>query len=475
MTDTTLNPSVDRVAPNSSEAEEAVLGSVLINPECYDDISFLEASDFFIVRNGWIWQVIVDIMTRGDAVDNLTVIQALEDAKKLETIGGSAYITRLINSTPTHIHAETYARIVERASVRRKVLTAAGDMATLALDSTAETSTVVDQAQRSLEVIALRRTQSYLSSGYEIVSDAMEQFLAWTSEPAQIRGFRSGIPMLDRVVGGFIPGSRPYTFYGATGMGKTRLLAYIALVLMEQAPGIIFSTETDPLRWVHRVVATFIDVPLKQLMAGDLTKFQQAEAIKIYERFHRLAGQYHMLRVSDPSPAEIRANCRKLMRQESCEWALIDSVHNVVSPGVTDVYTKTSLAAACTMSLGIDTGLAVLQTSQIGRNIKNRVGSLMPRLEDAKGSGDVEQGSAVVIGVYRHDYYVKRRLAKQGDFPSGNTTLVMLKNDQGDEGGWVPLQYIQGQYEYDERMQLSSGDADVPEMTEKASIDLEGF
>src|SRR5689334_7255119 len=113
MTEQSSQPMV--LAPNSTEAEEAVLGSLLINPDCYLDLTFLSANDFFIVRNGWIFGAIQALYNRGEAIDNLTVIEELERAGNLEQVGGSAYITRLINNTPTHVNAETYGHQVERA------------------------------------------------------------------------------------------------------------------------------------------------------------------------------------------------------------------------------------------------------------------------------------------------------------------------------------------------------------------------
>src|SRR5215467_7289191 len=143
MTDNT--PSGDRVAPNSSEAEEAVLGSILINPEAILEVAaFLQPTDFFIVRNAWVYEALLAVQERGEAIDNLTVVQELQNRNQLESIGGSAYITRLINNTPTHIHAETYGRIVERAAIRRKLLSAAGEIAQLALEENAEIGDVVD-------------------------------------------------------------------------------------------------------------------------------------------------------------------------------------------------------------------------------------------------------------------------------------------------------------------------------------------
>src|SRR5258708_7404887 len=151
----------DKIAPHSSEAEEAVLGSILINPDSMLEVaSFLQAADFFILRNGWIWEAVCAVHERGEAIDNLTVIQELRNRNQLDSIGGSAYITSLINNTPTHIHAETYARIVERAAMRRRLLAAAGDIAQIALEENDEIGDVIEHAEAVLFAVTERRLDS---------------------------------------------------------------------------------------------------------------------------------------------------------------------------------------------------------------------------------------------------------------------------------------------------------------------------
>ena len=442
----------DKLAPNSEAAEEAVLGAVIINGEVYDDIAFLAASDFFIVRHGWIWQAIQALHNRNDAIDNLTVIDELDRTGQLEEVGGSAYITRLTTSTPTYEHALTYARIVEHAALRRNLLKAAGDIAQVALTENAEIGEVISKAEQMLEVVATRRTAAFLSGGDEVVDTAFDQFLEWTSEPAEIRGLRSGLINLDRIVGGFSPG-RPYTLYGATGMGKSTLAAYMCINFAEQAPGLIITTEMESTFWIHRAVSDLTGIPFNKLKSGEMSKEEQNAAIQIYDRFKRLAPCFHTLRISDPNPTEIKASVRKLSRQYGCSWVLVDSVNNISVPGVTDIYPMTSAAAACTMSIGVDQGMVVLQTAQTGRNAKMR-SNKMPQLNDAEGSGKIEQNSHMVLGIYRHGYYVERRELKPNPdiFPDGNTTLIVLKNATGPSGKWIPLQKTDTGFQPDERI-----------------------
>jgi replicative DNA helicase len=457
MTDNSSEVAVrpEKLAPHSSEAEEAVLGSILINPDILDEvIAIVLPPDFYILRNGYIFEAILAVRERGEDIDNLTVIQELRDRGRLNDVGGSAYITYLLNNTPTHIHAETYANIVVRAAQRRLLLAAASGVARAALEENAEIEDVLDHAVQIIETATLRRSAAFLSSGYSLVDEALDQFLAWTGDPAEVRGLRSGIPKLDQLIGGFGAG-RMYTLYGATGMGKSTMAAYIAINFMEQAPGLVVSTEMDGVFWIQRAVSDLSGIEYRRLESGHLTRQEKDTAGEIYQRLHRLRPNFTALRMSDPTPADIRANVRRLKRAGKCEWILIDSVNNIRVPGVNDIYPRTSIAADTALELAYD-GLTVLVTSQTGRNAKARPNK-MPQLNDAEGSGKVEQNSHMVIGIYRHDYYVERGEAKpSAAFPPGRTLLTVLKNRTGGSGRGIPVQFIPGRgFEYDTRISHS--------------------
>src|SRR5262245_55815985 len=124
-----------QLAPYSQEAEEAVLGAVMVNPEAFLAVaSFLKGEDFYIVRHGYIWDALMRISERNDQIDFVTVQDELRATNHLSEIGGPAYLLTLINSTPTSIHAEVYGRLVERASIRRRLLHAADEIKALAMD-----------------------------------------------------------------------------------------------------------------------------------------------------------------------------------------------------------------------------------------------------------------------------------------------------------------------------------------------------
>ncbi len=128
-----ITSSPAQVVPQSREAEEAVIGAVLINPEAYYDVAqFLQADDFYIHRHRWIWEAFTRLHERRVPVDFLTVSEELDQLGQLAEVGGPAYLTALINNVPTSLHAEAYGRIVEETAIRRRMLSAANEIAKLA-------------------------------------------------------------------------------------------------------------------------------------------------------------------------------------------------------------------------------------------------------------------------------------------------------------------------------------------------------
>src|SRR5690554_393153 len=137
--------------PYSQEAEEAVIGAVLVNPEAYLAVaSFLKPEDFFILRHAYIWEALGRISERNESIDYLTVQEELRALGRLAEIGGPAYLTQLMNAMPTSMHAEVYGRIVERAAIRRRLLAAADEIKSLAMDEELPIEKVTDEAESKL-------------------------------------------------------------------------------------------------------------------------------------------------------------------------------------------------------------------------------------------------------------------------------------------------------------------------------------
>ncbi|HZU87003.1 MAG TPA: DnaB-like helicase N-terminal domain-containing protein, partial [Anaerolineaceae bacterium] len=214
--------------PHSRQAEEAVLGAVLINPETYYDVAqFLEGEDFYIVRNRWIWETFTRLHERRIPVDFLMVTQDLEQQGHLNEIGGPAYLMALINQTPTSLHAEAYGKVVEEHSVRRRMLQSANRLAQLAYNQQQTVDTVLDEAEKSIFGISERRIRHDLQPIQQVLSEVYDRVDRLSQREDEIYGVPTGLIDLDKLLGG-LQKSDLLIVAGRPGMGKTGFMLSIA-------------------------------------------------------------------------------------------------------------------------------------------------------------------------------------------------------------------------------------------------------
>jgi replicative DNA helicase len=432
----------EKLAPNSPEAEEAVLGSILINPDSLLDVlPFLQAADFFIVRNAWIFEALNALFERSENIDNLTLIQELRSRNQLDQIGGAGYITSLINNTPTHVHAETYGRIVANAAIRRRIMAAAAAIAQAALEENAAIETVIETATNTLDAVTTFESRHVIRTGSDILDSAYARYTNWVKEPSVVRGVRMGIPKLDEYIGGMEDGLI-VTFYGKTGSGKSTIATHVAFNAAEQTEVHIVATEMSPEFWMLRAVSDLTGIPYVKLKAGYLDDAEQELAEGIWDRIRRVRRNITFHDEGTPSPANVKHNIRALNRRGKAHLVLLDSIQNLITPGVTEDYPQVSLAANMTLELS-KMGVITVNTSQTGRNDKYRANK-EPELNDASGSGKVENNSWLVIGCHR---------PRQDDEESGLTDtrvlFIVLKNRVGADMRRIRTNWVAGKgYEH---------------------------
>jgi replicative DNA helicase len=220
--------SISAGPPHSREAEEAVIGAVLINPEVYYDLAqFLQAGDFYIHRLRWVWESFTRLHERRIPVDILTVSEDLENQGQLEELGGPAYLTALLNQVPTTLHAEAYGRTVEQGSIRRKMLTAANQIATLAYNEREGIEQVMGEAEKAIFNVSERRLRHEVKPIRTVLSEYWDRVDQLSRRGDEIVGVPTGLIDLDKLTGGLQP-SDLLILAGRPGTGKTALLLTIA-------------------------------------------------------------------------------------------------------------------------------------------------------------------------------------------------------------------------------------------------------
>ena len=194
---------LERLPPHSIEAEEAVLGSLLIDPDAiYEVANFLKAEAFYRVQNKWIFESILRLYERREPVDLLTLTEELRRQEKLNDVGGEAYVIDLINAVPTSFNVVSYGRVVEATALRRKMITAASTIANLAFDEAEDINIVIDRAEQALFSISEERTTRDLMPIRDISQSYLEHIEQLAARGEDIVGVPTGFNDLDRILGG---------------------------------------------------------------------------------------------------------------------------------------------------------------------------------------------------------------------------------------------------------------------------------
>ena len=396
---------VDKMVPHNVEAERAVIGALMIDPDAMFKVnSFLRAEDFYVERHRWLYDSIVALHDRGESADFVTLCDELERREQLAELGGAAYITQLINATPTALNVEYYGRIVERTSTLRKLISAAGQIAALAYEDTENAGEVVDQAEQIIFGVSQQR----VTGDMRPVSDVLEDYRERLERLYQHRGETIGVPTgylsLDKLLGGLqksdliIVAARP-------GMGKTSLMLSFALnaVRKYKQRVAIFSLEMSDEQLVQRLISAETAIDSQRLRLGDLREEE-------WPSFYQAAGQLSetMLFIDDTpsiSAMQVRTKARRLYAEYGLDLIIIDYLQLMQGERHGDNRVQEiSYLSRALKGLARELNIPVVVASQLSRAVESR-NDKRPMLSDLRESGSIEQDADVVMFIYRDEYY----------------------------------------------------------------------
>jgi replicative DNA helicase len=426
----------DQMAPHSVEAEEAVLGSILLNPDALFDVaSFLQADDFFIVRNGWVWEAIVRLQERNEQIDYITVVEELRHQERLEEIGGAAYITYLINHTPSSIYAETYGHIVERAAIRRRMLNAASQIARLAHEESADINEVIDQSEAALFAVTERRLRKDIIPIRLAISDYFDRIEYLYGQDQESLGVPTGFTDLDRLLGG-LQKSDLIIVAGRPGMGKTSWLLSVALNAARVGMRVAsFSMEMSNEQIVQRLVSSETGINTQQLRLGKLDEREWALFTEATDKLSRL--RVFLDDTPALSPLQLRSKCRRLYSEHGLDLIMVDYLQ-LMSSGTgynENRVQEISFISRSLKQVARELNVPVLAAAQLSRAVEQRQDK-RPQLSDLRESGSIEQDSDVVLFIYRDEVYNEHTerpnqadviVAKHRNGPTGNVALYFRK------------------------------------------------
>jgi len=470
VADTPLN----REAPNNIEAEQALLGAVLVNNDAFYRVSdFLKPAHFYEPLHRKIYEIAAELIRMGKIATPITLKTFLQADEKVGDMTVAHYLVRLAAEAVTVINAADYGRAIYDLATRRALITVGEDMVNIAYDAPVDMSPrdQIEDAERRL--FELAETGRY-DGGFESFSDAIRTAIDMASaaymRDGHLSGIATGLNNLDKRMGGLQP-SDLIVLAGRPGMGKTSLVTNIAFNIAhayepaQQADGSFkaanggvigfFSLEMSSEQLATRIISEQAEVPSSKIRRGDLTEADFEKLVSCTQTLQKIP--LFIDSTGGISIAQLAARARRLKRQRGLDVIIIDYIQLMQGSSAKASQNRVQEITEITTglkALAKELGVPIIALSQLSRQVESREDK-RPQLSDLRESGSIEQDADVVLFVYREEYYLKNKEPKPGtdeyikwegemNEARGKSEVIIAKQRHGPTG-MVPLGF-QGEF-----------------------------
>ena len=418
-----------KVPPHNEEAEQSVLGGILLNKDAINVITpVISPADFYNDVNSIIFSAMLSLSEEGKPIDVLTVSARLKKNKQADKVD-SSYLADLVNSVPTAANIEHYAQIIKEESIRRSLINLGGEIAEMAFKEDKEISELIDKTESSVFAISKGQTTKGFIPIKDALAESFDRIDELHNKGAGFRGVETGFSDLDNILSG-MQSSNLLILAARPGQGKTAMMVNIAqhVAVVDKKPVGIFSLEMSQEELVDRLLVGQADVDAWRLKTGRLS---ETDFTKLSEAMGTLADAPIFI---DDSPgasvSEIRTKARRLQLEQNIALVIVDYLQ-LVDPGkhYDNRVQEVSVVSQALKNLARELKLPVLAVSQLSRAVEHR-GERKPQLADLRESGAIEQDSDVVMFLYRPDTEIsniiqtKLLIAKHRNGPMGEIDLL---------------------------------------------------
>jgi len=426
---------MNRNLPHDLEIEKSLLGSILIDPESFVKVADkLHESDFFEVNHQKIYQAILQLYEKNQAIDTLTLANVLKNNKNIDLVGGPAYLAELTNYVPSASHIEEYADIVIQKSFRRKLIQVSSEISEISNNENQDLSDLIEETETKIFNISQNHVDQNIVSLETILAESFDRLDDLHKDKNKIRGVPTGYKDLDNKLAGFqksdliILAARP-------SMGKTALALNLAhnIAIKTKEPVLIFSLEMSKEQLVDRILAMESGVSAWALRTGNLTD-------KDFEKIGNAMGVLSETPIFiDDSPgitiSELRTKARREAHKKNLSLIIVDYLQ-LMSGGnrYSNSSNRVQEVSEISRSLKIvarELNVPILALSQLSRSVENRSPQI-PQLADLRESGSIEQDADVVTFIYREEYYNPETTRK-------NITDILIQKHRNGPTGKVEL------------------------------------
>lgn len=431
---------IEKLPPQNLEAEQSVLGSLLIDKEAITKIAdIITADDFYKDIHGIIYEAMVDLYQNREPIDVVSLSGLLSDKGKLENIGGRSYLVSLANMVPTSSHIVSYANIVQKKATLRRLLHAASQITELGYQETESVDKLLDEAEQRIFGVSQKHLKQNFIPIKSVLTEAFDRIDELHKESGKLRGTPTGFTDLDNLLAG-LQKSDLVILAARPSMGKTTFALDIAkqVAIGSNVPVGLFSLEMSKEQLVDRLLCSQAGVHLWKMRTGKLSEDEDFSSIGNAMGVLSEAPIF----IDDTASAnvmEIRTKARRLQAEHNLGLIVIDYLQ--LMQGRTNSENRVQEISEITRSLkqiARELNIPVLALSQLSRAVESRTPPI-PKLSDLRESGSIEQDADIVMFIYREAMYKKDidparknlaeiQIAKHRNGPTGVVQLYFDEN-----------------------------------------------
>lgn len=449
-----------RVPPQNLEAEQSVLGSLMLDKDAIIRVADLvRPGDFYKNDHGQIYEVMLELYEDREPLDVLSVANRLEEKSKLDAVGGSGYLASLVNMVPSAANVAHYAKVVQKKSLLRRLITAASEIVEMGYNEEEDVNTLLDEAEQKVFGVS----QKYLKQDFTPINTVLEEAFNRIDElhksDNSMRGVATHFSDLDKILSG-LQKSDLVIFAARPAMGKTSFALDIArqVGVYSKVPVGIFSLEMSSDQLVDRMIAAQAGVDLWRLRTGQLnTEGENNDFQRIGEAIGVLSEA--PIFIDDTSSAnimEMRTMARRLQAEHNLGLIIIDYLQLMEgrSRGGDNRVQEISEISRGLKQLAKELNIPVIALSQLSRSVESRPDQV-PKLSDLRESGSIEQDADIVLFLYREDRV-------KPDTPNKNIGDIIIAKHRNGPVGKVSL-YFQEESATFKNLERAHADAELPE------------
>ncbi|ANF95057.1 replicative DNA helicase [Paenibacillus bovis] len=428
----------DRVPPQNLEAEQAVLGAILLQAEALISVmERVDTEDFYDKTHQLIYEAMVHLGEENQPIDLITLTSLLQDRSQLEDIGGVSYLAKLANAVPTAANVDYYAQIIEEKSMLRRLIRTATQIVSEGYTGGEDVGNMLGDAERKILEISNRRTGSGFIAIRDVLMEVFEKMETLSESSGNTTGIPTGFIDLDKMTAGFqrsdliIVAARP-------SVGKTAFALNIAqnVAVRAKETVAIFSLEMSAAQLVQRMICAEANLDASAMRTGD---FKEEDWMKLTMGIASLSeAEIYIDDTPGITVSEIRAKCRRLQKEKGLGMIVIDYLQLISGRGKAgeNRQQEVSEISRTLKQIARELHVPVIALSQLSRGVEQRQDK-RPMMSDLRESGSIEQDADIVSFLYRDDYYnqetekkniIEIIIAKQRNGPVGTVELVFLKN-----------------------------------------------